>query len=40
MAVTVGFTGELAKLRKAIISFVMFVGMEHLCPHRKNFHEI
>jgi hypothetical protein len=18
----------------------MFVGMEHLCPHRKNFHEI
>jgi len=40
MSVSVGFIGELAKLKKATISFVMSVGMEHLGSHRTDFNEI
>jgi hypothetical protein len=39
MAVPMGFIGELAKLQKATISFVMSVGMEHLGFQRTDFHE-
>jgi hypothetical protein len=40
MALPVGFVGALTELRKATVSFVMSVHMEHLGSQGTDFHEI